>query len=321
MNKRIMITGANAGLGKDTARQLALLKETEKIYLACRSKEKAEAAKLELEKSTGRSIFEIVVLDVSNVDSVKSAVASLNEPVDALIMNAGGMGGKNPGNITSYGVTEIFAANVLGHAVLLDELLKSGKLTRVALYASSEAARGVDKMGIPRPNMKTSSVEEFESIFDGSYFGEDMDLMEAYAYVKYAATLWMSSLSRKHRDIRFVSMSPGSTGGTNVTDNLPPQMKFMFKYIMMPIVMPLRGMVHKLETGAKRYVDGINDESYKTGIFYASGPDRVTGPVMDQSSIFPDLANHSIQDNAYKAIEKHVNGNPVKDSKRIGTAA
>lgn len=321
MNKRIIITGANAGLGKDTARQLALIKETEKIYLACRSEEKAEAARISLEKSTGRSIFEILVMDVSNTDSVRSAVVSLNEPIDALIMNAGGMGGKNPGNLTTYGVTEIFAANVLGHAVLLDELLKSGKLTKVALYASSEAARGVDKMGIPRPDMKDSSAEEFESIFNGSFFGEDMDVMEAYAYVKYAATLWMSSLARKHHDIRFVSMSPGSTSGTNAMDNLPPRMRFMFKYVMMPIVMPMRGMVQKLEKGAKRYVDGINDESYKSGVFYASALGQVIGPVTDQSNIFPDLANHTIQDNAYKAIEKYVNGKSAKGSKRIEIAA
>jgi len=43
-------------------------------------------------------------------------------------------------------------------------------------------------MGMPRPDMKTSYIEEFESIFNGSFFGEDMDVMETYAYVKFAAT-------------------------------------------------------------------------------------------------------------------------------------
>ncbi|MFT4735570.1 MAG: NAD(P)-dependent dehydrogenase (short-subunit alcohol dehydrogenase family), partial [Arcticibacterium sp.] len=55
MNKSILITGANSGLGKDTARQLGLIKETEKIYLACRNELKAKAAKADLEKTTGRS--------------------------------------------------------------------------------------------------------------------------------------------------------------------------------------------------------------------------------------------------------------------------
>ena len=54
MNKSILITGANNGIGKDAARQLALINGTEKIYLACRSEEKAKAAKDSLEESTGR---------------------------------------------------------------------------------------------------------------------------------------------------------------------------------------------------------------------------------------------------------------------------
>mgnify|MGYP001134218159 CR=1 FL=1 len=65
MNNTIMITGANAGIGKDTARQLAFISTTEKIYLACRNQTKAEAAKKYLEEKTGRDIFEIIIMDVS----------------------------------------------------------------------------------------------------------------------------------------------------------------------------------------------------------------------------------------------------------------
>lgn len=64
MNKSIMITGANVGLGKETARQLAFVDGTEKIYLACRNPKKADAAKMDLERSTGRTIFEIVIMDI-----------------------------------------------------------------------------------------------------------------------------------------------------------------------------------------------------------------------------------------------------------------
>jgi hypothetical protein len=60
-------------------------------------------------------------------------------------------------------------------------------------------------------------------------------------------------------------------------------------------------------TGAKRFVDGINDESYKTGIFYASKPGRVIGPVIDQGTIFPDLNNEGFQDNAVEAIHRAIN--------------
>ncbi len=146
MVKSILITGANGGLGKECARQLALLDETEKIYLGCRNEEKAKSAKIDLERSTGKSIFEILIIDVSNLDSVRSAVEALSEPVEALVMNAGGMGGANFNDKNEYGVSNQFGVNVLGHVLLAEELVKAKKLTKVAMYAGSEAARGVPKM-------------------------------------------------------------------------------------------------------------------------------------------------------------------------------
>ena len=198
MNKTILITGANVGLGKEAARQLAMKKETEKIYLACRNVDKAHEAKKSLEASTGKSIFEVVIMDVSIPDAVRTAVAELKKPIDALIMNAGGMGGKNPLSVNSNGVTSLFAANVHGHAVLLNELLKANKLNKVALYAGSEGARGVEDMGMDRPDMKTSSVEEFTKVIDGSFFNDGADPMLVYGYIKYLAALWMALRRKKH---------------------------------------------------------------------------------------------------------------------------
>ena len=307
MNKSILITGANSGLGKESARQLAMINETEKIYLACRNLTKAQEAKQSLEKSTGRSIFEIVIMDVSDPDSVRSSVAGLNEPIDALIMNAGGMGGKSPMEKTSFGVTSLFANNVLGHVVLVNELLKAKKLNNVALYAGSEGARGVEEMGMERPDLLSYSVDEFAEVIDGSFFDAETDPMQAYGYVKYTAALWMSAEARKNPNIRFITMSPGFTSGTAVMNDLPRAKRLMFKYIMIPIVAPLKGMVHKLEKGASRFVDGINNESLISGVFYASKAKSLVGPVIDQSSIFPDLKNAAYQDNANAAIQRFVN--------------
>ena len=307
MNKSILITGANAGLGKETARQLGLLKETEKVILACRNPKKAEIAKAELEAATGRNIFEILIMDVSNIESVRKAVASMKEPVDAIIMNAGGMGGKTPGKMTESGMNELAASNSLGHVVLVDELLKSNKLNKVAMLASSEAARGIPKMGMKRPELKSNSTEELASILDGSYFGDKFDAMQAYGHVKYVATLWMSDMARKHPNIKFISMSPGATSGTSAVDNAPAMIKFMFKYIMMPIVMPMRGMVHKIDKGAARFVDAISNDSYQSGGFYASTEPKVVGEVVDQFKIFPAMANESYQENANVALHQFIN--------------
>ena len=306
MNKSILITGANGGLGKDAARQSALIKETEKIYLACRNETKAEAAKADLEQSTGRSIFEIVIMDVSKPDSVRKAVASLNEPIDALIMNAGGMGGKTPFEITKDGVSQMFATNVLGHVVLVDELLKANKLNKVALYAGSEAARGIKSMGMKAPKLKSYSVEEFSSIIDGSYFKAKADPMEFYGLIKYMAALWMGAQARKNPSVRFITMSPGATSGTAVMDDMSGIQRFMFKYVMMPIVMPLMGMGHKLEVGAKRFIDGISNSTLSSGSFYASKKNKPTGPVSNQNTFLADFDNVAYQNNVDEAIHRFI---------------
>ena len=72
----------------------------------------------------------------------------------------------------------------------------------------------------------------------------------------------------------------------------------------MPIVMPLLGVVQGVDKGARRHVDALDDEALKSGVFYASKADALTGPVVDQSTIMPDLANTSYQDNADEAVHR-----------------
>lgn len=301
-----MITGANAGIGKDTARQLALIPETQKIYLACRNLSKAEAAKASLEEETGRSIFEIILMDVSNLDSVRRATATIREPIDALIMNAGGMGGKTPDALTQDGVTMLTASNLLGHVVLVDELLKEDKLKHVALFAASEAVRGIKKMGMKRPQLPTSSVDDFAAVFDGSFYKDDFDPMQVYGAVKYGGVQWVAAMARKYPQIRFISMSPGGTRGTEAMNDMPFAQRIMIKYIGMRVIMPLLGMSHSLSKGAKRFVDGINNPKYKSGVFYASRKGVLTGNVVDQSTLFPDLNNATYQDHADQAIHRFI---------------
>lgn len=305
MIKNILITGANGGLGKDSARQFALLNTTEKVYIGARNPEKATAAVQELEQLTGKSIFEVFIIDTTDLDSVHKAVANLPEPIDALIMNAGGMGGTNPDMMTSYGVNQIFAVNVLGHVVLVDELFKANKLTKAAVYIGTEASRGISKMGMARPSLSNGSVEEFISIADGSYFGKSFSGQQAYGYVKMIGTLWMSSLARQYPDMHFLTVSPGGTSGTNVFDTAPQPLPFIMKTIGKPI-MTMMGMMHSLETGAKRYVDVVTDSKYQSGKFYASPDPGTTGNLIDQATIMSDFDNETYQDNANEAIHHFI---------------
>jgi NAD(P)-dependent dehydrogenase (short-subunit alcohol dehydrogenase family) len=300
--KTVLITGANAGIGKDTARQLALRDDVGRIYLACRNPGRAQAARGELEAATGRPIFDIVVMDVSDLDSVRAALPAIEGPLDALVMNAGGSGGDTPLALTKSGATRIFAVNVLGHVALLDALLAENRLTEVALYAGSEAARGIPKFRMKRPAFATTSADELATVIDGSYFeGRKPNPALAYGQAKYIAALWMASMARQHPNRRFVTMSPGNTSGTGTLDDQPLPLRLAARYVM-----PALGLSHSLETGAGRLVDGITDPALRSGVFYASAASTITGPVVDQADIFPDLRSPSFQDNANQAIHRFI---------------
>lgn len=89
--KTIIVTGANVGLGKEAARHFARL-NAEKVIIACRSTEKGEAAKRDIEASTKRSgAIEVWQLDLQSYDSVKAFAKRAEglKRLDAIVENAG----------------------------------------------------------------------------------------------------------------------------------------------------------------------------------------------------------------------------------------
>ena len=299
--KTVLITGANAGLGKEVARQLALRPEIARLYLACRNKDRAIAAKTELEAAAGRYIFDIILMDVADLRSVRAGIAAIDGFIDALVMNAGVIGPQSMG-LTADGVTTVFATNVLGHVVLLEGLQAEGRLGEVAVFVGSEAVRGVPKLRMKGPSFASTSADELATVIDGSYFaGRTPDFNLAFGQAKYIGALWMAYLARQHPDRRFITVSPGNTTGTQAASDLPLPMRIAAKYVM-----PTLGLAHKLDVGAKRLVDGVTDPSLSSGEFYASAANKLNGPMVDQTDFLPDLANPSFQDNANEAIHRFI---------------
>src|SRR5579872_4550670 len=195
--KTVLITGANAGIGKEVARQLALRPEIGRIYLACRNKDRAITARAELESATDRHIFDIILMDVADLGSVRGGLAAIDGSIDALVMNAGVIGNKTLMELTADGVTKLFATNVLGHAVLLEGLLTQNRLREVAVFVASEAARGIPKLRFKRPAFVSTSTDELATVIDGSYFAaRKYDRNLAFGQVKYIGALWMAQIGR-----------------------------------------------------------------------------------------------------------------------------
>ncbi len=138
--KTAIVTGANSGIGLETAKALA--GKGALVILPVRSAEKGKQANNEITGEFPNAKIEILELDLSSLASIKSFVEAYSEKhtsLDILINNAGVM-------IPPYGKTEDgfelqFGINHLGHfsltGLLLPMLLKSdsGRIVTVSSVA------------------------------------------------------------------------------------------------------------------------------------------------------------------------------------------
>lgn len=141
------ITGANSGLGFETARKLAK-QGASRVILGCRNKEKAIKAQQELKAQTGRDVFEIEIIDVSDVASSANAVTRLSElgvKIDLLLLNASKDSLERV--ITDGGFELTLATNLVGHHVLTVELINQNVLSEDAriVMSTSETIRRMAK--------------------------------------------------------------------------------------------------------------------------------------------------------------------------------
>ena len=123
-----VVTGANGGLGLETARQLAA--KGAHVVMAVRNQEKAEAAVQEIRTSAPDASLELVALDLASQASVRAAaeqIIAAHKRIGLLVNNAGVMG--IPETQTADGFEMQFGVDHLGHwsltALLLPALLRT----------------------------------------------------------------------------------------------------------------------------------------------------------------------------------------------------
>ncbi len=143
-----VVTGANGGLGLETARQLAV--KGAHVVMAVRNQEKAAAALREIRASAPDASLELVALDLASQASVRAAagqITATHKRIDLLINNAGVMG--IPETRTADGFEMQFGVDHLGHwtltALLLPALLRTAGARIVTVTSTAHhMGRAVD---------------------------------------------------------------------------------------------------------------------------------------------------------------------------------
>src|SRR5579862_1429428 len=193
--KRILVTGASAGLGVETARALAA--HGAHVVGAARDLTKGEAATAQVRKDAAANggSFELVALDLANLKSVRACADGLlakGEPFDVIIANAGVMA--TPFGHTADGFETQFGTNHLGHFVLVNRiapLIRAGG----RLVNLSSAGHRYSNVDLNDPNFERTAYEPFV----------------AYGRSKTANVLFAVAFDRRHRErgVRAAAVHPG----------------------------------------------------------------------------------------------------------------
>jgi NAD(P)-dependent dehydrogenase (short-subunit alcohol dehydrogenase family) len=146
-SKRVIITGANSGLGKESA--FALAKLGAEIVLAVRDTNKGQSVKNQILNQTPSAVIEVAALDLMDLDSVRKFAASQStKPIDVLLNNAGIMA--VPFEKTKDGFESQMGTNHLGHFLLTELLfdaISEGSNPRIVNVSSSAHRLGKLKTG------------------------------------------------------------------------------------------------------------------------------------------------------------------------------
>jgi NAD(P)-dependent dehydrogenase (short-subunit alcohol dehydrogenase family) len=145
MNEKIcLVTGANSGIGKVTAKVLAAAGAT--VIMVSRNRDKGEAAREEIVRETGAKNVDLMITDFSDLSQIRRLAANFKAKyprLHVLVNNAGTFIDKR--TLTADGYETTFAVNHLGYFLLTRELLdlmKSSAPARIVNVASEAHRRG-----------------------------------------------------------------------------------------------------------------------------------------------------------------------------------
>ncbi|HEX7842153.1 MAG TPA: SDR family oxidoreductase [Kofleriaceae bacterium] len=245
--KLFIVTGANTGIGKITAKELA--RAGAHVLLACRSQDKTTPVIDEIKRETGNANVEYVHLDLGDLASVRACAEEIlarNVPIHGLINNAGMAGFRG---LTKDGFELIWGTNHLGPylftRLLLDRIKQAGTARIVNVASQSHYnARGIDWDALKQPTRSSTAMREYE-------------------VSKLCNVLFAKELARQLEGsgVTTYALHPGVVA-TDVWRRLPGPLRWLIKLFM---ISPERGAEASLRCATDPELAGQTGRYYDVG--------------------------------------------------------
>jgi retinol dehydrogenase 12 len=266
--KNVLVTGANTGIGRVTALQLAQQKAT--VILACRSQDKTRPVIDEITAAGGRA--EYLPLDLADLASVRVAAETFlkrDEPLSVLVNNAGLAGAHG---LTKDGFEITFGTNHVGPylftRLLMPALERAGD-ARVVNVASEGHYRapGIDWDAVRKPTKTTTAFPE-------------------YCVSKLANVLFSAELARRsNSSVRTYSLHPGAVA-SDVWREVPWGLRHFMKLFML-----------SNEQGARTsvYCATSDTAGTETGLYYDSCKEKTPSKLAQDAGLARQLWDKSAE--------------------------
>jgi NAD(P)-dependent dehydrogenase (short-subunit alcohol dehydrogenase family) len=247
-----LVTGANTGIGRVTALELARLGA--EVFLAGRSRERTEPVLQQVTRTAGGVGAQFLHLELADFRSVRACVESflaLGRPLHLLINNAGLAGARG---LTPSGFEMAFGVNHMGHFALahwLRERIIESAPARIVTVASRahRHAGGIDWDAVRRPTASWTGVKE-------------------YAESKLANILFSAELGRQLHGsgVSTYALHPGVID-TEIWRALPAPLRAVNR---------MRGLISAEEGAKTTLYCALSAPPEETGLYYAHR--RVAAP-------------------------------------------
>lgn len=265
--KTVLITGANTGIGKETALDMA--QRGARVILACRDMTRARIAADEIRQQSGNGNVVVKKLDLASLQSVRDLAKDIQENearLDILINNAGIM--MCPKWKTEDGFEMQFGVNHLGHFLLTNcllDLLKKSTPSRIVIVSSLAHEKG-------------------HVYFDDINLDKKYSREMSYRQSKLANVLFCRELAERLQGtgVTVYSLHPGVIR-TELGRHLFPTLALWWRIIAMPFLM----LIKSPWEGAQTTIYCAVDESLadKSGLYYSDcAPKRPAPQAMDAAA-------------------------------------